>query len=209
MPSRQLQRHRRSTSTVISSRAATRRIKNWAAWVANAKFREDDVARRRGELGRTARITTRAGKADRLARSYVARMALLRVMHENDIDAFVHAENTVPTPKIQGPNVGTISLDGITPFFQIPRIAVPAGVTDVIYEPAVRAERGQDRLRLGAAAGRAEDASCRTRCRSRITFFAGQGEEPTLIKVGTAYETATHHRLAPPMFGPVKPSQSR
>jgi hypothetical protein len=37
-----------------------------------------------------------------------------------------------------------------------------------------------------------------------MTFFAGQGEEPVLIKVGTAYESATHHRLAPPMFGPVK-----
>ena len=77
-----------------------------------------------------------AGKADRLARSYVARMALAKVMYENRIDAFVHPENTVPTPKIQGPNVGSGSLDGITPFFQIPRIAVPAGVNDVIYEPA-------------------------------------------------------------------------
>ena len=38
-----------------------------------------------------------------------------------------------------------------------------------------------------------------------ITFFAGQGEEPTLIKIGTAYESATHHRFAPPAFGPVPP----
>ena len=36
-----------------------------------------------------------------------------------------------------------------------------------------------------------------------ITFFAGQGEEPTLIKIGTAYEAATHHRTPPPAFGPV------
>ncbi len=33
-----------------------------------------------------------------------------------------------------------------------------------------------------------------------ITFFAGQGDEPTLIKIGTAYESATHHRFAPPEF---------
>ena len=39
--------------------------------------------------------------------------------------AFVHPENTVPTPKIQGPNVGAISLDGITPFFQIPNGLIP------------------------------------------------------------------------------------
>jgi hypothetical protein len=36
-----------------------------------------------------------------------------------------------------------------------------------------------------------------------MTFFAGQGDEPTLIKVGTAYEAATHHRFAPPAFGPL------
>jgi Asp-tRNA(Asn)/Glu-tRNA(Gln) amidotransferase A subunit family amidase len=36
-----------------------------------------------------------------------------------------------------------------------------------------------------------------------ITFFAGQGDEPVLIKVGTAYEAATHHRTPPPAFGPV------
>ena len=41
-----------------------------------------------------------------------------------------------------------------------------------------------------------------------ITFFAGQGEEPTLIKVGTAYESATHHRFAPPAFGPLAPQQT-
>jgi amidase len=36
-----------------------------------------------------------------------------------------------------------------------------------------------------------------------LTFFAGQGEEPVLIKVGTAYASATHHRRPPPACGPV------
>jgi Asp-tRNA(Asn)/Glu-tRNA(Gln) amidotransferase A subunit family amidase len=40
-----------------------------------------------------------------------------------------------------------------------------------------------------------------------ITFFAGQGDEPTLIKIGTAYESATHHRFAPPSFGPVRKTE--
>ena len=53
-------------------------------------------------------------------------------MRENHLDAFVHAENTVPTPKILGPNVGAASLDGITPFLQIPRIVVPAGYNQVV-----------------------------------------------------------------------------
>ena len=91
-------------------------------------------ARRTGSTGRITRAPARRS----VSRAATSRGWRCKVMYENDIDVFVHPENTVPTPKIQGPNVGTHSLDGITPFFQIPRIAVPAGVTDVIYEPRMR-----------------------------------------------------------------------
>jgi Asp-tRNA(Asn)/Glu-tRNA(Gln) amidotransferase A subunit family amidase len=177
------------------------RITNWGAWVANAKFREDD-SRAGAQNWLAFEGHQDEGKSDRLARSYIARLALLRVMYENDIDAFVHAENTVPTPKIQGPNVGTSSLDGITPFFQIPRIVVPAGVTDVIYEPQYALNAKQDDYVSVLPEGTPKTALPHSLPIS-ITFFAGQGEEPALIKIGTAYESATHHRFAPPDFGPV------
>lgn len=177
------------------------RIKTWADWVANAKFRESD-----SDAGAANWVKfsshTEEGKADRLARSYVARLALLRVMYENDIDAFVHAENTVPTPKIQGPNVGTSSLDGITPFFQIPRIAVPAGTTDVIYEPQYALNAAKTDY-VSVLAPDTPQTKLPHPLPISITFFSGQGEEPTLIKIGTAYEAATHHRFPPPAFGPV------
>jgi amidase len=121
---------------------------------------------------------------------------------------FVHPENTVPTPKIQGPNVGDSSLDGITPFFQIPRVAVPAGVTEVIYEPAYALDKGKTNY-ISVLPPGVQKTKLPHPMPISITFFAGQGGEPTLIKVGTAYETATRHRLAPPMFGPVKPTRSR
>ena len=179
------------------------RIKTWSDWVANAKFRQDE-SRAGAENWIAWDDHQIVGKADRLARSYVARLALLKVMYENGIDAFVHPEVTVPTPKIQGPNVGSGSLDGITPFFQIPRIAVPAGVNDVIYEPAYALNADKTDydsvLPPGTAATRLPHPMPIS-----ITFFAGQGDEPTLIKIGTAYESATHYRFAPPAFGPVAP----
>lgn len=177
------------------------RIKNWADWTANAKFRED-ASRAGAENWINFEGHLADGRSDRLARSYIARLALLRVMYENDIDVFVHPENTVPTPKIQGPNVGTYSLDGITPFFQIPRIVVPAGVTDVIYEPkyALNADKTDY---VSVLPPGTQKSTLPHPMPIAITFFAGQGEEPTLIKVGTAYESATHHRFAPPAFGPV------
>lgn len=177
------------------------RITDWAAWIANAKFREDS-SRAGAENWANYNDHTTEGKGDALARSYIARLALQRVMYENKIDAFVHPENTVPTPKILGPNVGRHSLDDISPFFQVPRIAVPAGVTTTIYEPqyALSADKTEfdSVLPNPVKATKLEKP-----LPISITFFAGQGQEPTLIKVGTAYEAATKHRFAPPDFGPL------
>jgi Asp-tRNA(Asn)/Glu-tRNA(Gln) amidotransferase A subunit family amidase len=178
-----------------------RKIRTWADWVANARFRED-ASRAGAENWLALKDHLAPGKADRLARSYIARLALRRVMAENGIDAFVHAENTVPTPKIQGPNVGEISLDGITPFFQIPRVVVPAGMSDVVYEPVYALNAAKTDY-VPVLAPDTPKSTLRHPMPIAITFFAGQGEEPALIRIGTAYETATRHRTPPPMFGPV------
>ena len=183
------------------------KITNWADWVANAKFRQQ--ASLAGALNWLEFKDYMAeGKGDRLVRSYVGRMALERMMRENGIDAFVHPENTVPTPKIQGPNVGSASLDGITPFFQIPRIVVPAGATDVIYEPQYALNEDKTDYVSVLPPGTPRSKLPHPMPIS-ITFFAGQGAEPTLIKIGTAYESATHHRFPPPHFGPVTPALRR
>jgi amidase len=177
------------------------RIRSWADWVANARFRED--ASRAGAQNWLALKTHHVqGKADQVARSYIARLALQRVMSENGIDAIVHPENTVPTPRIQGPNVGQISLEGVTPFLQIPRVVVPAGMMDVVYEPRYSLNATKTDY-VSELAPNTPKTTLSHPMPIAITFFAGQGEEPTLIKIGTAYEAATHHRTPPPTFGPV------
>jgi amidase len=181
---------------------ADTRIKTWGDWVANAKFRQD-ASRAGAENWKNFKGHQAEGRADRLARSYVARLALQRVMYENGIDAFVHPENTVPTPRIQGPNVGDASLDGITPFFQIPRVVVPAGTTDVVYEPVYKLNDDKTNYIPVLPPGTPRSKLAHPMPIS-ITFFAGQGAEPMLIRIGTAYESATGHRFAPPDFGPVK-----
>jgi len=182
-----------------------KRITNWAAWAANAKFREED-SRAGAQNWINWKDHEADGKSDRVARSYIGRLALQRVMYENGIDVFVHPENTVPTPKIQGPNIGSISLDGITPFLQIPRVVIPAGMTDVIYEPqyALNADKSDY---IAVLPDTVQQTKLAHPLPISITFFAGQGEEPVLIKVGTAYESATHHRTPPPAFGPVAGTQ--
>jgi amidase len=181
------------------------RITNWAAWIANAKFRDDET---RAAAENWVHFAARGdgSKSDRLAKSYVARLALARVMHENRIDVFVHPENTVPPPKIQGPLVGSNSLDGITPFFQIPKIVVPAGTTDVVYE-ARFALSADKRTYISVLPPGTPKSTLAHPMPVALTFFAGQGDEPMLIKVGTAYESATHHRFPPSAFGPLSRSR--
>lgn len=183
------------------------RIKSWADWVANAKFR-DDAGRAGAVNWLNFKDHFRDGKSDTLARSVVARMALQMVMERNGIAAFVHPENTVPTPKIQGPNVGNISLDGITPFFQVPKIAVPAGFTNVIVEPSYALNEPRTDYVPVIAPGTVE-TPLKHPLPISLTVFAGPGDERTVIRIGTAYEAATHHRTPPPDFGPVASSAGK
>jgi Asp-tRNA(Asn)/Glu-tRNA(Gln) amidotransferase A subunit family amidase len=175
-------------------------IKTFGDWVSHARFRDD--ASRAGAENWLALDHFAPGKAERLARSYIGRLALERVMAENGISAFVHPENTVPTPKIQGPNVGEISLDGITPFFQIPRVVVPAGMNDIVVEPRYALNEAKTDY-ISTIAPNTPKTKMPHPMPIAITFFAGQGEEPTLIKIATAYESATHHRTPPPSFGAI------
>jgi Asp-tRNA(Asn)/Glu-tRNA(Gln) amidotransferase A subunit family amidase len=177
------------------------KIKTWKDWVANAKFKDDEF-RTAAENWAMLDDHGKPGTSDALVRSYVGRLALMKVMHENKIDAFVHPENTVPTPKIQGANVGTLSLDGITPFLQIPRVAVPAGFTNTVVEPryALNEEKTGYTSVLPDSVRQSKLAHPMP---ISITFFAGQGDEPMLIKIGTAYEAITRHRAPPPAFGPL------
>jgi Asp-tRNA(Asn)/Glu-tRNA(Gln) amidotransferase A subunit family amidase len=178
-----------------------RKIADWAGWVAHARFR-DDASRAAAENWVQAATTLSPGKAGRLAGGYVGRLALLKVMHENDIDVFVHPENTVPTPKIFGPNVGTNSLDGITPFLNIPRLVVPAGYNQIVYEPTFALNENKTNY-VSVLPPDTQQSLLPHPMPIAITFFAGQGDERTLLKVASAYEAATHHRRPPPAFGPI------
>ena len=178
-----------------------RTITNWAAWVAHARFR-DDATRANAENWAATTTTLSAGKAGRLALSEVGRTVLLKVMQQNRVDLFVHPENTVPTPKILGPNVGSISLEGITPLLGVPRVVVPAGYNRIIHEPrfALNANR-TDYISVLPEGTQASELPYPMPI--AITFFAGQGDEPVLLKAASAYEAATKHRMPPAAFGPV------
>ena len=183
------------------------RIKDWAAWVANSKFKSD--AQRAGAENAIGVKDYRApaGSVSYLKMQAVLRMIVQKVMYENGIDAFVNPEQTTPPYKLGGPgeppvnNRGSNSCcEAFTALLGGPEIDVPAGFTQVVYEPQYVLT--PDKTRYEAVTGSVESKLPHPMPIS-LMVWTGPGNEPAIIKVASAYEAATHHRVPPPAFGQV------
>jgi Asp-tRNA(Asn)/Glu-tRNA(Gln) amidotransferase A subunit family amidase len=183
------------------------RIKDWRSWVANARF--DSDAMRAGAVN-SANVKDARVKPDDI--SYlkmhtVLQLVILKVMHENGIDAFVNPENTLPHFKLgqaSEPVVDNREPNGFGQAFTAmagtPEITVPAGFNQVVYEPSF--VLSADKTKYEMLTGTVESKLPHPLPIS-LTFWAGPGDEPVLIRAASAYESATHHRTPPPAFGPV------
>ena len=78
---------------------------------------------------------------------------------------------------------------------------VPAGATDVVYEPQYALNDDKTDY-VSVLAPETPKSMFPHAVPIAITFFAGQGEEPVLIKVGTAYESPRIIAFLP-QFGPL------
>jgi amidase len=186
------------------------RITDWAAWVANSGFKSDaQRASAQNAVGVTD-IRAPAESVSYLKMQAVLRMIVQKVMYENGIDAFVNPEQTTPPYKLGGPgepavnNRGSFSCcEGFTALLGGPEIEVPAGFTQVVYEP---------QYRLSADGTQYETVTGTVESRMQypmpvsLMIWAGPGSEPALIRTASAYEAATKHRKPPPAFGPLQKS---
>ena len=79
------------------------RVKNWASWVANAKWENDE--HRAGAENAVADQDPREApnSVSYLKMQAVLRMVILKVMYENNIDVFVNPEQTTPPYKLGEP----------------------------------------------------------------------------------------------------------
>src|SRR5579883_515639 len=184
------------------------RVKDWASWVANAKW--ENEAQRAGSVNAIGLQDLR-GPADEM--SYLKmqtalRLVILKVMYENKIDVFVNPEQTTPPYKIGGP--GEPAANGrpsasccmaFTALLGGPEIDVPAGYTQTDYEPSYVLSK--DRTRYDTVTGKTESKLPNPMPVS-LMFWAGPGSDADVIKAASAYESATHHRVPPPAFGPVE-----
>ena len=77
---------------------------------------------------------------------------------------------------------------------------MPAGFNRIVYDPEYVLNEDRDSYDNVTGTRRTElDAALPV----GISFWAGPGDEPIVLRVASAYEAATKHRRPPPDFGPV------
>ena len=182
------------------------RIGDWAGYAANSKWRSfEQAAGAQNAAAANVQDIRATDGIDRIKMHSVFRLAILKVMHENHIDVFVHPSVGVPQWKTgtdREPTVDARAAGGpaITDLLGTPEITVPAGFNDVVYDPHY--ELSADRRSYKLVTGSTRSVLPHPMPFS-INFWAGPGDEPIVLKVASNYEAATHHRQPPAAFGPV------
>ncbi len=182
------------------------RITDWTSLNANTKEFNENQKVGMENTGNELDIASR-GITQRMKMRDVMRMVIDKVMRENNIDVLVNPTITVPPtlvagggqPQVNNRPTGRFPLSAD---LGLPEITVPAGFQSVMYEPKMELTEKQDSYR--SVANDTEQTTAKHPMPYGISFWAGPGDEPIVIKVSSIYEQATKHRMAPPAFGPVK-----
>jgi Asp-tRNA(Asn)/Glu-tRNA(Gln) amidotransferase A subunit family amidase len=183
------------------------RVKDWASWIENAKFKTGD-GKARAEMALAKKDPRAApGIISYIEMQAVMRMVVLKVMQENKIDVFVNPEQTTPAYLLGGamePDANgrpsRSCCQGFTALLGSPEAEVPAGFVSVTYDP--RNVLSADKKEYVPVTGTVESKLPHPLPISMM-FWSGPGYDAEVIKVASAYEAATHHRAPPPQFGPV------
>jgi amidase len=183
------------------------RIKSWGDWVANAKFSSDGDRVDALNAVNMQDLRPAPEEISYLKMRMVMQLVILKVMHENKIDVFANPENTLPPFKLGGPSEPTVNnratgscCGRFTAIIGAPEIDLPAGWVETVYEPQYVLSKDQTRYESisGAIASKLP-----VPMPISMTVWSGPGSDSDVIKAASAYEAATHHRKAPPAFGPV------
>ena len=186
------------------------RVTGWNSLNANSKYYSESraVAMRNWEY--TQNIASE-GITRRLKMRDVMRLVVLNVMRRNDLDLFVNPTITIPPVRIGYAGEPSVKDRPRGRFptsanLGIPELTVPAGFNDIVYEPEYvlnEAKDGYDSV----------TSTVETRLESPlpvgISFWAGPGDEPIILRAASAYEAATGHRVPSPDFGPVGTDDGR
>jgi len=179
-------------------------IKDWASLNANAKY-FNDVRRAAMKNWENKEIDIRTDTLSYdMKRHDAMRLVMMKVLEQNKIDVFVNPTGLAMQGKIGGAAVqgGGGGGFGYGAMLGIPEVFVPAGYADSIYDN--KFSLSKDGKKYEGIEGTEPTKLGGVGLPYTIAFWAEPGQESTLLKVASAYESATHHFKAPPGFGRVK-----
>ena len=187
-------------------RRGDERVKDWVSLNANSKYYSDERAVAMKNWENKVEIAS-AGITQRVKMREVMRLVILKVMRQNRLDALVNPTITIPPARIgyASQPVASNRPNGRFPTsadLGIPELTVPAGFNSVIYEPEFGLNEAKDDYT--SVANNSQPSTLGNPLPVGISFWAGPGDEPVLLKLASTYEAATKHRQPPKAFGPVR-----
>jgi amidase len=130
---------------------------------------------------------------------FAYQQVVLQCMAQENLDALVSPSGNIPAYILGAPTEPplagrTNSVWGLLGQHGIPTLSVPAGFTTHVF----------DRVRDAATPGGTRlTGPIPAKLPVGIMLLGRPFSEPTLIRIASAYEAATRHRIPPPDFGPV------
>jgi Asp-tRNA(Asn)/Glu-tRNA(Gln) amidotransferase A subunit family amidase len=182
------------------------RVKDWASFVANAKFFADSLRSGSENQATVNNQDIRATSGiDRLKLVVIMRLVIGKVLAQNKLDVLVIPNIPAPVERnefARDPTVNGVRPNGpsITDLLGTPEMIIPAGYNQVVYE--TQYQLSADKKTYNSVPGTVKSLM-RNPMPTSIMFWAGPGDEPRVLRVASAYEAATHHRVPPPGFGPL------
>ena len=190
----------------------TETLADWAALNARSKFWGDDqraaflnwedVADPRN------RLDGRQGVNERIMLRELLRRLDMMVLLENRLDALVRLHTPLPPGRIGGaeePGVAqNLRLESFYgPNAGLTEVLVPAGYVQTAYDPVFTLSA--DRMRYVPTYSEVPTALPAPGLPFSLVFRAEPGQEGVLLRIASAYEAASRHRVPPPAFAPLPP----
>jgi Asp-tRNA(Asn)/Glu-tRNA(Gln) amidotransferase A subunit family amidase len=193
-------------------------IKSNADLVAKSNFHEDPNFPDRKKARENIEKQKELNMAERMLRRFSVQQMVLQCMGEQKLDALVYPTSNLPPSKLGAPGGPSVNgRSGLGPWSFLgqqgfPVITVPAGFTTEVYD-LVRDPTAPEtsETELGGGGGGRTVGDNHTRLTGPVAAKLPVGmdivgrpfDEPLIIKIASAYTSASKHRTPPKDFGPV------